>query len=260
MEILETTDRGLLRQAFQREPVGTFYMAADLESPCFEQCRWFVEREGDTAKAVILAFSGLEVPTVLVRGDLDSLKRILEQCVSELPARCHMKLKEGQMEAFGALYGFSRVERLDVMALGTAEEPPLLDRFDVRLIERTDPLEPILAVYRDYPGNFFDPAKLEGNVYAGAWVGGTLAAIGGTHAYAPSEDVAALGDIATAGRFRGQGLCHGVTTFLCAELQRRGCGLVGLHVASANAPAIACYRKAGFERHGSIFQMLAEKR
>ena len=97
-------------------------------------------------------------------------------------------------------------------------------------------------------------------LYAGAWFQGRLAAVAGTHAYAPGEGVAVLGNIATATQFRGQGLCAALTTFLCDELRIRGCGLIGLHVASGNAPAIACYRRCGFLKDRSVFSMLARKK
>jgi hypothetical protein len=75
--LTETSDKALLRRALRRDPAGTFYMAADLVSPLFEQCRWFVESEDGRASAVVLAFFGLEVPTILVTGDLGSLRRVL---------------------------------------------------------------------------------------------------------------------------------------------------------------------------------------
>ena len=84
--------------------------------------------------------------------------------------------------------------------------------------------------------------------------------IPGTHAYSPGEGVAVLGNIATATRFRAQGLCTALTAFLCDELSIRGCGLIGLHVASGNAPAIACYRRCGFVKDRSVFTMLARKK
>jgi ribosomal protein S18 acetylase RimI-like enzyme len=174
-----------------------------------------------------------------------------------------MKLTTEQTQVLGDAYRFSNAEELDVMVLDTpvptAAPVAMVEELEVRLIAETDPVESILAAYRDYPGNFFRPARMKTSVYAGAWVQGTLAAVGGTHAYAPAEGVAALGDLTTAERFRGRGLCHMVTTFLCQELQRRGCEFLGLHVARANAAGIACYRKCGFQNRGSIFQMLAEK-
>jgi ribosomal protein S18 acetylase RimI-like enzyme len=265
MQVFETRDRALLRQALQHDRAGTFYMAADLESPHFEQCRWFVAREtrrqGRDVTGVILVFQGLEVPTVLVTGDLEALVEIVRQAGSQLPSRSYMKLAMPEMGAFARAYSFSREEELDVMVIdkgATSAKAP--EGVSVRLMESSQPLEPILDVYRDYPGNFFDPAQLQVGVYAGAWIDKALVAVGGTHAFAPREGVAALGNVTTARRFRGRGLCRVITSFLVAELRNRGCDTIGLHVASANAPAIACYRRSGFAQHDRIFQIVAERK
>ena len=266
MEIFETRDRALLREALRDDPARSFYMSADLEWPHFDRCRWLVAREAGAGhlRAVVLVFQGLEVPTVLVAGDLNALVAIVSQAGPELPSRCYMKLTALQRDGFGKVFSFSQVEQLDVMIhdkpAPTTTTTVVSDGFCVGLMSSSQPLPPILSVYRDYPGNFFDPAQLRTGVYAAAWIGGELVAVGGTHAYAPGEGVAALGNVTTAARFRGRGLCRAVTGFLVAELRRRGCETIGLHVASANAPAIACYRRSGFERHASIFQLLAQRR
>jgi len=260
MEIIETSDRTLLREALRRDAAGTLYMAADLESPFFEQCRWLVELEDARATAVVLAFFGLQTPSVLAAGNLNALQRILRRYGPELPARFHTKLTNAQLGIFGDEYRFSDIEELDVMVLGEARQTTLPDGVEVRLITPTDPLEPILTLYRGYPGNFFERSQLQSGLYAGVWVGTALAAIGGTHVYAPGEGIAVLGNITTAERFRGQGHCRAVVAYLSTELKNRGCNLIGLHVASTNAPAIACYSNCGFKRHHSVYQMLTQKK
>ena len=256
MRLPDTPDRDSLRALLRRDPVGALYMLADLEPPWFDQCRWLVEAHPGAA-AVSMIFLGLEIPCVLVSGDLPAVRRIIERRAAELPGQCYIKLTAPQMDLFAACYRFSEIEELDIMMLHQPAAPQAREDVELRLIPPADPIEPILEVYRDYPGNFFDPAQLPMGVYAGAWFQGRLAAVAGTHAYAPAEGVAVLGNIATATRFRGQGLCAALTAFLCGELRTRGCGLIGLHVASGNVPAIACYRRCGFVKDGSVFTMHA---
>lgn len=260
MEIAETRDRTLLRDALRRNTPRTLYMAADLEEPFFDQCRWLVEIRGASATAVVLVFFGLETPSVLVTGAPNGLRRILDRYGPELPARYYTKLTNAQMRILSEDYRFSDIEHLDVMVLGEAIQPTPPDGVEVRLIASTDSVESILNVYRSYPGNFFQSSQLQIGVYAGAWIDGSLTAVGGTHAYAPTEGIAVLGNIATSEGFRRRGLCKAITAVLCAELKNKGCNVIGLHVASANVPAIVCYRNCGFERDHSISQMLAEKR
>jgi ribosomal protein S18 acetylase RimI-like enzyme len=238
--------------------VGALYMIADLEPPWFYQCRWLVEA-GDDTSAVGMIFLGLETPSVLVSGNLLAVCRIVERRIAELPDRCYIKLTAPQMEVCAPPYHFSEIEELDIMVLREPAPPQPNAGVELRLLSPADPLDTVLEVYRDYPGNFFEPSQLSLGLYAGAWVRGRLAAVAGTHAFSPGEGVAVLGNIATATRFRGQGLCTSLTAFLCDELRIRGCSLIGLHVASGNAPAIACYRRCGFVKDRSTFTMLARK-
>jgi len=258
MAIEETSDRELLRTLLSRDRAGTFYMAADLEPPFFDQCRWLVEVEKGEAAAAVLIFSGIEPPSVLATGDPAAIGRILDRYGKQLPPRFYTKLPPEQRHVFCG-FRFSGAEELLVMV--AAEETTLVlpQGADVRLISPKQPMEPVVKVYRDYPGSFFAPTHLKTGLYAGAWVDGELAAIAGTHAFAPDEGVAALGNIVTAAQFRGRGLCCAVTSFLCGELRRRGCRFLGLHVASGNTAAVACYRRCGFQAAGFVCQMLAEK-
>ena len=252
-------DPATLRALLRRDPVGALYMLADLEPPWFHQCRWLVETDNGAA-AVGMIFLGLETPSVLLSGDLLAVRRIVDRRVAELPERCYIKLTGPQMEMFAPRYHFSEIEELDIMMLREPSRPQPNADVELRLISPADPVETVLEVYRDYLGNFFEPSQLSLGLYAGAWFQGRLAAIAGTHAYSPGEGVAVLGNIATAARFRGQGICTALTAFLCDELRLRSCGLIGLHVASGNAPAIACYRRCGFVKDRSVFTMLARKK
>ena len=257
MAIEETSDRELLRTLLRRDRAGTLYMAADLQPPFSRQCRWLVEIEKGEATAAVLIFSGLDPPSVLASGDPAAIERILDRYWQQLPPRFYTKLTAEQRGVFHRTR-FLEAEELTVMVLADEVTPPAPQAIELRLILPTDPMEPMLEVYRDYPGNFFAPAHLENGLYVGAWVAGELAAIAGTHAFAPDEGVAVLGNIVTAARFRGRGLCQAATALLCLELRKRGCGLIGLHVASGNAAAIACYRRCGFQAAGQVYQMLAE--
>jgi ribosomal protein S18 acetylase RimI-like enzyme len=259
MTLPPASDPATLRLFLRRDPVGALYMLADPEPPWFQQCRWIVEAEDD-ASAVGMIFLGLETPAVLVSGDLLAVRRIVEHRTAELPDRCYIKLTGPQMEVCASRYHFSEIEELDIMMLREPRYPRPNQDVQLRLISSADSIDTVLDVYRDYPGNFFEPSQLSLGLYAGAWVQGRLAAIAGTHAYSPGEGVAVLGNIATATRCRAQGLCTALTAFLCDELRIRDCALIGLHVASGNAPAIACYRRCGFVKDRSVFTMLARKR
>lgn len=104
----------------------------------------------------------------------------------------------------------------------------------------------LLGFYaRAYPGNWFDPRMLATRRYVGLKREGDLVAVAGVHVWSPRQGVAALGNIATAPRLRGQGLGTAITAAVCAGLLDE-VETIGLNVAADNAPAIACYRRLGF--------------
>jgi predicted GNAT family acetyltransferase len=249
--------KDVLRDVWRDDVAGALYMAADLEAPFFDQCRWLVDRD-DRPSAVVTIFLAVETPALVAFGDTAALQQIVQRHTPELPARCYAKLSEPHMQAFGDVYQFSDPVHLDVMMLGELIIRPAPQNVVLREISPADPLSPILQVYHDYPGNYFEPSQLASGRYAGAWLHGRLVSIAGTHAYAPGEGIAVLGNVTTAADCRGQGLAAAVIAFLCSRLRASGCARIGLHVDSDNAAAIAAYTRCGFSKAGpSITQVLA---
>jgi ribosomal protein S18 acetylase RimI-like enzyme len=260
MDVIRTKDRDLLREVFRRDPIASMYMAGDLDEPVFSQCEWFAATQSGRALAVLLIFHGLSVPSVLATGDVECVRRILAHVNADLPAKFYTKLDAEQRAVFRDYFEFEGAEPLTVMFLEQFRAEFPRAGVGIRLLQPADAVEEIRGLYRDYPGNFFEPAHMAHNVYCGAWEGGALAAIAGTHAFAPPERVAVLGNVVTSARKRGRGLCRQTCSFLVEELLRRGCESIGLHVGEDNEPAIRCYRSIGFARHSSLMQALAGRR
>ena len=86
---------------------------------------------------------------------------------------------------------------------------------------------------------------LETGQYLGLRRAGALVCVAGVHVYSPRYAVAALGNVTTDPRWRGQGLAGRAVAALCLRLQRE-CTTIGLNVHGDNAAAIACYRRLGF--------------
>ena len=64
----------------------------------------------------------------------------------------------------------------------------------------------------------------------------------------PEEDEAELARVIVAPARRGSGLGRAFVSLLAAEAARRGWRDIWVRVVPENAPAIACYRRAGFVR------------
>ncbi|MCP5113950.1 MAG: GNAT family N-acetyltransferase [bacterium] len=258
MNILETRDRGLLRRAFERDPIAAIYQLGDLESPVFERCRWFVATEGGEVRAVVLLYAAVEVAVALPFGDREALDSIVTDYRTSLPVRFYTKLSGEQLDLFP---GWSMVEEEAIAVMGLGEFQPAAPgpELELRRIGPGVSSEQLMEVYRHYPGNFFHPSHLEGGLYVGGYVSGKLAVVAGTHAFARSEGAAVLGNIVTAAEFRGRGYCQAGTGFLIEQLRAEGCRHIGLHVNAENWPAIRCYEKVGFTIHSKLSQQLIQQ-
>ncbi len=283
--VQETRDIALLRRLFERDRVGAAYLLGDLDPPFFEKGRWLVAMDAGEPIAVVLAFSAFADPVVLSHGAADGVDSIVRDAGSAIVKRpaqdvrpepgrigsrpsdpgrplphCYLKIPPAHEAAFAGPFDILRRDVMTVMAL---------DRGDYRrpaggqVIARLDPsfpIERILAVYRSYPGHFFEPGQLVHGVYYGSFEGERLVAVAGTHVFSPAARVACIGNIVTASEARGRGHAAACTSAVIEELYGRGCETIALHVAAGNLPARSCYRRVGFHEHGPVLQLKARLR
>ena len=105
----------------------------------------------------------------------------------------------------------------------------------------------------------FAPFQIEQGVFYGVELDGRLVAAAGTHLVAPSEGVAAVGNVYTDRAYRGQGLAQLCTSAVVAHCFDLGIRDVVLNVDSRNAPAIAAYRRLGFRQHRAFYEARGER-
>ena len=74
---------------------------------------------------------------------------------------------------------------------------------------------------------------------------------------APDSGVAAIGNVFTRPSARGRGLARATTTAVARELRASGIATIVLNVRRNNGPAIAVYRRLGFDVHGDFDEGLA---
>ncbi len=87
---------------------------------------------------------------------------------------------------------------------------------------------------------------LETRQYFGLRVNGRLVSVAGVHVYSEQYRVAAIGNVVTHPAHRNKGYGTLVTARLCQSLLET-VEHIGLNVKADNAPAMACYRRLGFE-------------
>ena len=264
IDVFETRDAALLRGPLEGDRIGGAYLLGDLEAPFFDQGRWLVAARNGALTAIVLVFEAFADPVVLSFGEVEGVEAILRRWTSSgsFPSQGCLKIPPEHEAAFSRAFEVVEREVMKVMALthGTARALPDRSGNDVRRLDADFPIDDVLDVYRSYPGHFFHPTQLTTGIYFGSFEGDRLVAVAGTHVYSPAGRVAAVGNIVTALDARGRGHATACTAAVIDALHERGCDTVVLHVAASNAPALACYRRLGFEEHGPVLQLRAARR
>lgn len=243
-------DRDELEAFFLHQPVLHLYSLGDLDPAFWPHTSWYGVREGGVLQEVVLLYLGLALPTVQAFASEDPARAaaLLVELLPALPPRFHAHLGPPELErtvrvhrAFSP-YGLSlRLCLADPAGLNIPEPAGL-----VVLGDRDEPaIRALLATA--YPGNFFEPRMLASGLYLGVRQAGELVAMAGLHVRSERYHAAALGNVATQPRCRGQGLARAVTAALCRRLLERGIHHIGLNVREANTAGRALYEGLGFE-------------
>jgi GNAT superfamily N-acetyltransferase len=261
--VVETRDRRLLSALLGRNRAEAVYFIADLESPYFEECRWFVSQdEEDGRRGLVLLFGHSAGPALLTFGPANKVDDILRSMRADFPGRVHAHLPPDHIAVFeqhyvlaeGAIYLRMKMERhswnCDHMAPGSPTP--------VRLAEEEGPeVKRFLDTY--LPGNFFAPCDLASNCYFGIYDGASLLSVAGAHAVSPNFRLAAIGNIATRSDCRRRGLASGCVCRLLKELFKM-VDLVALNVQHTNFAAITLYEQLGFSQYGQLLLASCSRR
>jgi ribosomal protein S18 acetylase RimI-like enzyme len=89
-------------------------------------------------------------------------------------------------------------------------------------------------------------SAISDGLYFGQRVNGRLVAAAGTHVISPAAKLAVVGNVMTHTEFRGRGYATAVTGAVTAELLKF-CDQVVLNVRADNPPALAAYRRLGYQ-------------
>jgi ribosomal protein S18 acetylase RimI-like enzyme len=243
-------DKEELEKYLLRYPQLNFYHLGDLDDFFWPYTSWFALKEDDQINALILMYSGIRPVTVLAieNDNHGGMLKLLENSLPLLPGVFYAHLSAGLEQVLSA-YGYQIKLHGEhyKMALSHPEKLELIDTTDVEQLSSND-LDEMLSLYKhSYPGNWFDPRMLETGQYTGLRdKNGQLVSVAGIHVYSPEYKIAALGNITTNPKYRGQGLAKKVTAGLCKLLLTTS-DSIGLNVRSDNSPAIQAYHKIGFE-------------
>jgi ribosomal protein S18 acetylase RimI-like enzyme len=255
-------DLAAIEAHLRRAPYLHAYELGDLDPHERPHTTWFASASGGASAgasidAVLLLYRGLATPTILglADGDPAALHALITAHAHELPPICYAHLTEGLTAALAPRYRVELLSHNLKMALtGAVGEPGSTGALGEpgAAIHRLTPADAdeVVRFYREaYPASYFEPVNLVRGPYLAVRDDRGIAAIAGVHVYSPALRVASLGNIATRPDARGRGHAGRATAALC-RLLRAGADVIGLNVRADNAPAIACYRRVGFEvRH-----------
>lgn len=238
--------------SFLSQDTGLYvYGLADLDPFFWPHTLWLGLKDPDL-KAILLLYLGQTPPTLLALSrDTTPLKELIQHARGFLPAQMYGHISVDVQEAFGpADFASQGIYHRMVLETLIAPKRPL----NAQLINlNITHLPQLLTFYQAaYPDNWFDPRMLETGHYWGAFVKEELLAVAGVHAYSAPYQCAALGNIATHTKARGQGLASWVTYRVCQGLEQAGVKTIGLNVAAQNTAAIQVYKSLGFTPHAEF--------
>ena len=247
--VVAMRDPEAIRRLLEPDRAYGAYALAQLDPRLFEDNEWWLAC-GSSGRQALLVHSTSGLGNALfATGDAEALDVALS-------------LHPGPRFSFGSLRLEHRVvaEKYYVMT-----RPQLMTRMSVT----ASTFEPVAGpavhlgpselsdVNRIYSidggPTAYRPAHLEEGVYYGVYVGGTLAAIAGTHVVSRAESVAVVGNVYTHPNHRGKGLATYATSAVTADLLR-DCELVVLTVEAKNDPAVRVYTKLGYQAVCSLHE------
>jgi GNAT superfamily N-acetyltransferase len=246
-----TRDRAVIREILLRDRRWAVYALGDLEPAYFEHCDWYV-----SGRALALVYRGSTPPVLLLCGEGPTLADV----VSDIPETTYyLHVQEPALPVLARRFELV-TKRLSRMVLDSSRFQHRSAAAAVRLAPADlEALERLYAdgLQRGESPDFFFPSMVERGVFFGVREGEELVAAAGTHLVAPTEDVAAVGNVYTRADRRGRGLATVTTAAVVRDLLDRGIGTIALQVLEDNGPAIRVYERLGFDRYCTLIEGVA---
>lgn len=242
---LHTRDE--IRAFLEQDPYLHIYELGDLDDFLWPMTAWY--GSGDSLDAVVLVYHGMGLPTVVaLSADPEPAAALLVSLRDSLPDGFDTHLSPGLAKTLFPDFAVETAATHHKMALRNERRVADVATEGVVRLSDQNADEFSELIDKAYPGNWFDPRMLATGQFHGIRQSGRLVSAGGVHVFSPSYGVAALGNIVTDPAVRNQGLGTRVTAAICKSLLESGVR-IGLNVQADNSPAVASYRKLGFEIH-----------
>lgn len=246
MGVKLTSDKKEIYRFLSKAPELQLYTIGDLDDFFWPHTLWYAFYDNGVIQSIALLYNGMIPSTLLLFYDKDPdyPAELLKSIKPLLPEKFNAHLSPGLKDVFGKENITEDYGRNFRMIL--RKDPEASVDENIRRLGISD-MKEIKELYSiAYPDNWFDARMMETGKYFGYFRKGKLVAISGIHVYSSEYRIAALGNIATHPRFRGQKIAYKLTSALCIDL-KKSADIIGLNVKSDNAAAIKCYENIGFE-------------
>ncbi|HYO43720.1 MAG TPA: GNAT family N-acetyltransferase [Candidatus Limnocylindrales bacterium] len=253
LAVRSTVDRVLLREFLERDRLFAAYAICDLAEREFPRTRWGVARSGDEVVSVAMEYSGLTPQPMFVMGHPDGIAAVLKDVVR--PRAAYVAAKADSLPAVAQHYKVEAGPEMIRMWVDRATFSPVTAH-----VERLLPVEThdLNRLYQLGFAAWLPSSAIAEGVYYGIRVNGRLVAAAGTHVVSREAGLAVVGNVLTHADHRGRGYAKAATSAVTAELLRY-CDQVVLNVRVDNPPAIAAYRRLGYQDHSRFEERLVRR-
>jgi ribosomal protein S18 acetylase RimI-like enzyme len=236
------------------------YAMGDLETGFFEQSTWHVAEKDGAICALALVFAGFDPPILVLMGSSEGVAALLGGPV-QVARACPMAQQE-HLATLSRYYHWDENELWPMWRMVQVDPLPLVrEEEGAKAIPLTlTDADRLRALYTLGGGDAFAPSQIAQGVFYGIEHHGQLVAAAGTHLISATYGVAAVGNVMTHPRQRGQGYATLATQAVCAELACRRIQTIVLNVGQDNPAAIRVYEKLGFVRHCAFYEGMIKKR
>ncbi len=253
--ILPLQEPTTIRAFLHRDPPLTAYALGDLDPALWPESEFWGALAGDELVAVTLLYRGLTPPVLTAFGQTAGFRATLETLT--LPHELYVLLLPEHEADFRAFYRLHN-PHYEWRMLLDAERfvPPPLEDVQPVLPEHAEALADLFAQAAD-PGEAivaFTPSQIARGAFFGVWRGVELLAVAGTHVWARTEGVAAIGNVFTRPDARGRGYATRCTAAVVQRALQEQMRWIVLNVRRENAAAVHVYEKLGFRRYGAFVE------
>ena len=249
----ETSDRVLLQNFLNRDRLYAAYALCDLDDREFLRTRWGVATANGETIAVVLQYAGYSPQPLFVLGENSGIEAILAHVIK--PRTAYVASRTENLPAVATSYRVETGPAMVRMWVDSANFRPFEGD-----VQRMLPVEvgDLNRLYQLGFASWLPASSITDGLYYGVRERGRLVAAAGTHVISPAAKLAVVGNVMTHADFRGRGYATAVTGAVTADLLRF-CDQVVLNVRADNVPALAAYRRLGYQSYVSFEERLIHR-